>query len=253
MDITKAATDLDQATSSAVAISQLSATKHFDVETAYRIQAAGIAQRLDRGEKRSGAKMGLTSRAKSAQMGVDDVIYGRLTDAMLVEDGGETAASTLIHPRVEPEIAFLLKAPLSGNVSPAQAYSAVEALAPALEIIDSRYTNFMFSLDDVVADNCSAAGYVVGPWCRPDIDVANLGMVLEFNGRPVQIGSSAAILGHPMRSLAAAARLALASGEQLEAGWIVLAGGATAAEGLAAGTTVRLCVEKLGQVGFAIT
>ncbi len=252
MDILKAATALNQATSSTTAIGQLSAEQHFDVDTAYRIQAAGVAQRLDRGEKRSGAKMGLTSRAKAAQMGVDDVIYGRLTDAMLVEDGGKTALEAFIHPRVEPEIAFLLKAPLSGNVSPAQAYSAVEAIAPALEIIDSRYTNFMFSLDDVVADNCSAAGYVVGPWCRADIDVANLGMILEFNGRPVQIGSSAAILGHPMRSLAAAARLALASGEQLEAGWIVLAGGATAAEGLGAGTAVRLCVEKLGQVGFNI-
>ena len=252
MDITKAATDLDLATSNADAIGQLSAAETFDLATAYRIQAAGIEQRLDRGEKRSGAKMGLTSRAKAAQMGVDDVIYGRLTDAMLVEDGGEAPAAGFIHPRVEPEIAFLLNAPLTGNVSPAQAYCAVEAIAPALEIIDSRYRDFKFSLDDVVADNCSAAGYVVGPWCRADIDVANLGMVLEFNGRAVQIGSSAAILGHPMRSLAAAARLGMASGEQLEAGWIVLAGGATAAEALAPGTAVKLSVEKLGQVGFSI-
>ena len=94
---------------------------------------------------------------------------------------------------------------------------------------------------------------MVGPWCRPDIDVANLGMVLEFNGRPVQIASSAAILGHPMRSLAAAARLAVASGEQLEAGWILLAGGSTAAEALTAGTTVQLCVETLGKVGFTLS
>ena len=122
-----------------------------------------------------------------------------------------------------------------------------------MEIIDSRYADFKFSLTDVVADNCSAAGYVVGPWCRPDIDVANLGMILEFNGRPVQIASSAAILGHPIRSLAAAARLAFASGEQLEAGWILLAGGSTTAEALVAGTTVQLSVERLGKVGFTIT
>ena len=252
MDIAAAAANLDQATSDATAIPQLSSGEQFDLETAYRIQASGIVLRLDRGEKRSGAKMGLTSRAKAAQMGVDDVIYGRLTDAMLVEDGGEAAAAEFIHPRVEPEVAFLLKAPLTGNVSPAEAYSTVEAVAPALEIIDSRYQDFKFSLNDVVADNCSAAGYVVGPWCRADNDVANLGMILEFNGRAVQIGSSAAILGHPMRSLAAAARLAAATGEQLEAGWIVLAGGATAAEALTPGTSVRLCVENLGQVGFAL-
>ena len=253
MDIAKAAATLDTATSSADPTAQLSAEQSFDLETAYSIQAAGIALRLDRGEKRSGAKMGLTSRAKAAQMGVDDVIYGRLTDAMLIDDGGDAAAVTYIHPRVEPEVAFLLKAPLSGNLSPAEAYSAVEAVAPALEIIDSRYRDFKFSLDDVVADNCSAAGYVVGPWCRPDTDIANLGMVLEFNGRAIQIGSSAAILGHPMRSLAAAARLASASGEQLEAGWIVLAGGATAAEALEAETSVRLSVQNLGQVGFILS
>ena len=93
---------------------------------------------------------------------------------------------------------------------------------------------------------------MVGPWCRPDHDIANLGMVLEFDGRAVQIASSAAILGHPMRSLAAAARLAAATGERLEAGWIVLAGGATAAEALTPGTSVRLCVEKLGRAGFSI-
>lgn len=253
MEIDSAAAELDNAASSASAIPQLSANQGFDLDAAYRIQAAGIKRRLDRGETRSGAKMGLTSRTKAAQMGVDDVIYGRLTDAMLVVDGGNADAKAFIHPRVEPEIAFLLDAPLAGNLSPAQAYRAVAAVAPALEIIDSRYADFKFSLTDVVADNCSAAGYVVGPWCRPDIDVANLGMVLEFNGRPVQIASSAAILGHPMRSLAAAARLAAASGEQLEAGWILLAGGSTAAEPLTAGANVQLCVERLGKVGFTIS
>ena len=252
MDIDAAAAALDAATATASPIAQLSASRRLDLDAAYRIQAAGIARRLDRGERRSGAKMGLTSRAKAAQMGVEDPIYGRLTDAMLVEEGGTANARAFIHPRVEPEIAFLLGAPLAGRVSPAEAYRSVAAVAPALEIIDSRYAGFKFSLADVVADNGSAAGYVVGPWCRPDHDIANLGMVLEFDGRAVQIASSAAILGHPMRSLAAAARLAAATGERLEAGWIVLAGGATAAEALTSGTSVRLCVEKLGRAGFSI-
>src|SRR5690606_15497249 len=199
-----------------------------------------------------GMKMGFTSRAKMVQMGVHDMIWGRLTDGMMIEDGGEVALSRFIHPRVEPEVAFLMKAPLSGMVSPAQAMAAVDAVAPALEIIDSRYKDFKFSLTDVVADNSSSSGFVVGPWCRPDQDLANLGMVLTFDGRPVQIGSTAAILGHPARSLAAAARMAASAGERLEPGWIVMAGGATAAEALRAGVYVQLDVQNLGSVSFSV-
>ncbi|MPY71607.1 MAG: 4-oxalocrotonate decarboxylase, partial [Alphaproteobacteria bacterium] len=157
-----------------------------------------------------------------------------------------------VHPRVEPEIAFLLGERLEGPVTAAQAMAAIEAVAPAIEIIDSRYRNFKFSWADVVADNCSAAGYVLGAWTNLDADLSNLGMILEFNGRPVQIGSSAAILGHPVRSLAAAARLSSEAGEPLEAGWIVMAGGATAAEALAPDTHVRLTVEDLGTVAFSV-
>ena len=104
MDIDAAAAALDEARAAASPIAQLSASLRFDLDAAYRIQAAGIARRLERGERRSGAKMGLTSRAKAAQMGVQDPIYGRLTDAMLVEEGGAANAGAFIHPRVEPEL-----------------------------------------------------------------------------------------------------------------------------------------------------
>ena len=103
--------------------------------------------------------MGFTSRAKMVQMGVDDMIWGRLTNSMLVEDGGEIDISNYVHPRVEPEIAYLLKAPLSGPLSTAEAWNAVEAVAPAMEIIDSRYENFKFTVEDVVADNSSSSGF----------------------------------------------------------------------------------------------
>ena len=132
------------------------------------------------------------------------------------------------------------------------ALAAVDGVASAMEIIDSRYKNFKFSLEDVVADNASSSSFVVGPWCRPDSNLDNLGMVMEFNGRPVQIGSSAAILGHPVRSLVAAARLTSEAGEKLEAGWIVMAGGATAAEALRPGINVRNTVEGLGSVSFNV-
>ena len=96
--------------------------------------------------------------------------------------------------------------------------AAVGAIAPAMEIIDSRYQNFKFALPDVIADNSSSSGFVVGDWSRPDQDFSNLGLVMEVNGRPVEIGSTAAILGNPSRSLVAAARLAGAALGRLEAG-----------------------------------
>ena len=103
----------------------------------------------------------------------------------------------------------------------------------------------------MVADNSSSSGYVLGAWGDPRTDVSNLGMLLEIDGRPAAIGSSAAILDQPLRSLVAAARLAGEAGETLPAGSIVMAGGATAAEALVPGCRVRLSVERLGDVGFS--
>ena len=248
-DITELAKGVDEAARKARAVKQISDSQKITVAEGYQVQAASFARRLARGERQVGVKMGFTSRAKMVQMGIDDMIWGRLSDVMLVEDGGVISFADYVHPRVEPEIAFLLRRPLSGAVTGAEALAAVEAVAPAMEIIDSRYRKFKFSLADVVADNCSSSGFVVGAWQKPSPDLANLGMVMEFNGRPVQIGSSGAILGHPVRSLVAAARL---SEETLEAGWIIMAGGATAAEPLAPGIYARNSVQELGSVAFTV-
>lgn len=253
VDIAKLAKTVDDAALRARAIAQLSATSKYTLDEAYDIQSASIQRRLARGEKRNGMKMGFTSRAKMIQMGLNDMIWGRLTDKMMVEDGDTISLKNYVHPRVEPEIAFLLKRPLGYPCTAAQAIAAVDGVAPAMEIIDSRYKNFKFSLEDVVADNASSSSFVVGPWHRPDTDLENLGMVMEFNGRPVQIGSSAAILGQPIRSLVSAARLTAEAGEGLEAGWIVMAGGATAAEALRPGIHVRNTVQGLGSVAFSVT
>ncbi len=253
VEIAKLARTLDNAADKARATRQLSEKTKYSLDDAYNIQAASIQRRLDRGEKRNGMKMGFTSRAKMVQMGLNDMIWGRLTDQMMVEDGDTISIKNYVHPRVEPEIAFLLKRPLGYPCTSAEALSAVDGVAPAMEIIDSRYRNFKFSLEDVVADNASSSSFVVGPWCPPDSSLDNLGMVLEFNGRPVQIGSSAAILGHPVRSLVAAARLTAQSDERLEAGWIIMAGGATAAEALRSGVHVRNTVQGLGAVAFNVS
>jgi 2-oxo-3-hexenedioate decarboxylase len=243
---------LDHAIQSATATYQLPADQQVDAATGYAIQAMGIELRQGRGERVVGVKLGLTSRAKMEQVGVDEVTWGRLTDAMRREEGGTLVKADFIHPRAEPEIAFVLGRRLTGDVSLAEAALAIEAVAPAIEIIDSRYENFKFSLGDVVADNSSSAAFFIGPYARPDTDVSNLGMVLSINGRPREVGSSAAILGHPLRSLVAAAHMTARAGHVLEAGDIILAGAATAAVPLETGMQVEAEVQHLGRVKFNV-
>lgn len=249
--ISDAARELDAAALAGRSVPMLSAAGALGVDEAYAIQAEAAQLRLGRGERRVGIKMGFTSRAKMIQMGVSDMIWGRLTDAMAAEDGGTIAHARFIHPRAEPEIAFLLHRPLEGAVGMAEAWAAVEAVAPSIEVIDSRYRDFKFSLEDVVADNASAAAFVIGPPCVP-ADVGNLGMTFRRNGRVVSTGSSAAILGHPLRSLVAAARLVAERGEHLPAGSIVLAGAACEAVAVAAGDRVSVEFTGLGraELGF---
>ncbi|MFY1632713.1 2-keto-4-pentenoate hydratase [Solwaraspora sp. WMMB335] len=241
---------LDEAAVTGTPIPQLAADHGIDVDTAYHVQQALVDRRLARGEHLVGAKMGLTSRAKMAQVGVEEPILGQLTDTTVVPDGGTADIGGLIHPRVEPEIAFLLdRAPTPGTPFT----DAVRAVAPALEVIDSRYANFTFSLPDVIADNTSAALFTVGAW-RPVPDgVDNLGVLLEIDGRTVQTGSTAAILGDPRRALAAGVALAGRHGPALRAGWIFLAGAATAAVPLAPGAQVRATVQGLGTASFTTT
>jgi 2-oxo-3-hexenedioate decarboxylase len=251
--LTAYAATLDDAAREARAIPQLSAADSgFTVAEAYEVQALSIARRLERGERRIGMKMGLTSRAKMLQVGVDQMTWGRLTDAMLLEEGGTLARSHFVHPRIEPEVAFLMKGPLVGRVTAAQALAAVEAVAPAMEVIDSRYENFKFALADVIADNSSSSALVVGAWQYPRQDISNLGVILEIDGQVIEVGSTAAILGHPVRSLVAAARMVAEAGEQLNAGDIVMAGGITAAPVLRPGMTIRNSVQNLGSVSIRV-
>ena len=249
--ITTWAALLDDAVRHAQAVPQFDEGA-MSVEDAYAVQAASIDRRLARGEKPVGIKLGFTSRAKMQQMGVHDLIWGQLTDAMLIEDGGELSLEDYVHPRVEPEIAFLIEKPLSGRVTLPQVQAAIGAIAPAMEIIDSRYRDFRFSLPDVVADNASSSSLVIGPWQSARPDIANLGMVMRFDGEVRQIGSSAAILGHPLRALVEAARLMANAGRQLAPGDIVLAGAATAAEALRPGVHVDLRVQHLGNAEFRV-
>jgi 2-oxo-3-hexenedioate decarboxylase len=248
-DLAAIAATLDQAAWRAEAVPQIATP--IGLDEAYAVQEMALRLRLSRGERVVGMKMGFTSRAKMAQMGIDEMIFGRLTDGMQVEEGAATPRARYVHPRVEPEIAFLLKRSLCGRVTHLEAVAAVEAIAPAVEIIDSRYRDFRFSLSDVVADNSSSSGFVIGAARSPDLDISNLGMAFFVDGALREVGSSAAILGNPWRSLIAAARFAERYGFELRAGDVVLAGGATAAVAAGEGARVRLETQNLAPVAFS--
>ncbi|KPD11057.1 2-keto-4-pentenoate hydratase [Phaeobacter sp. 11ANDIMAR09] len=253
MSLEKIAQKLDQAATTGKAIPQFSNEQEMSVEEAYAVQSLSMALRRSRGEQPVGFKMGLTSKAKMKQVGVDEVIWGHLTDAMQISDGDELALAGNVHPRAEPEIAFIMGKTLSGDVSAAQAMAAVEYICPAIEIIDSRYANFKFSLSDVIADNTSASKFVLGNRYNPDTDISNLGMVVEVDGSTRAVGSSAAILGNPVRSLIAASRMLAKWGHSLKEGDILLAGAATEALPLSPGQSFRTMVQNLGHVSFQTT
>ncbi|KFU77738.1 2-oxo-3-hexenedioate decarboxylase [Amycolatopsis lurida] len=226
-EISALADRLDTAQTSRVDTLSLADDHAFDIADAYAIQAELLARRESRGERVLGVKLGLTSKAKMAQMGVSEVIAGRLTDAMRIADGGEVSLAGFIHPKVEPEVAYRLARDIDLADPAFDVESAVDAMAPAIEIIDSRYRDFRFTHTDVVADNTSAAGFVLGPW-RAFGEVANRAVRLRSGDREV-IGSTSAILGDPVRALHALVELCRKRDIPLRAGQVVLAGAATEA------------------------
>jgi len=247
------AESLDGAQVDRRALTALPGLDDLDISTAYDVQRAAFDRRLERGEQASGVKLGFTSKAKMEQMGVDELIVGRLSGAMCVDDGGTLDLSTLIHPRIEPEIAFRLSRDVDPRDPLDDLRTAVDAVAPALEIIDSRFEGFAFSLPGVIADNTSAAAYAIGQW-RPfgidsDLDIGNLAVTLTINGARAEVGSSSAILGHPLRTLPQLKAMAVKHGFELRSGFFVLAGAATAAVPLEPGV-VEARVAGLGRVSI---
>jgi len=243
---------LDNAAKTAKAVTQISTFQTVTLTDAYTIQAISIAQRYERGEKLVGLKLGFTSKAKMEQMGVHDMIWGRLTDEMKYQNGDNLLKSKFIHPRAEPEIAFLIKADITEELTLETAPNFIESVAGAIEIIDSRYENFKFSLEDVIADNCSSTGFVIGSWLSPNTNLSDLKIDLKVDGKIVATGSSDAILGNPWESVVAAARLSLQYNEPLKKGMILLAGAATSAVFVQIGQTVEAEIEGLGNVKLQV-
>lgn len=220
-----------------------------DWDDAYDIQDAIRRRKEARGCRVVGLKMGLTSKGKWDQMGVREPVHGFLTDYGAVPDGGSVSISALIHPRVEAEIAFVLKASLEGSrCSIEQVLKATDFVMPALEVIDSRYMNFKFDMKSVVADNTSAARFVLGgaPRSPYGLDLRNLGIVLVKNGEIVATVAASEVLGHPAESVATLVRMLARRRRHLPAGTLVLTGGATAAVGVGQGDSVEVRCQGLG-------
>ncbi len=251
MNFIDQAAKLDEAAVKATAVPQISTEGSFSEDEAYLIQKASIDRRLRRGETLVGLKMGFTSYAKMEQMGVHDMIWGRLTSSMNILNGQTIQLSNYIHPRSEPEIAFRISKDINSEITSIdELMTYVSGVAAAIEIIDSRFENFKFSLEDVIADNCSSTGFVLGRWCDPKIELTNLSMSMSFNGKKVAEGNSSAILNNPWDALKACTRLAAKYNQRIPENSIVLAGAATAAKYLESKVEVEVEVEKLGYVNF---
>lgn len=222
-----------------------------DLDTGYQIQDLNLTKRLERGEQLIGVKLGLTSRAKQKRMGVETPFVAWLTDAMILPAGDPVPQGKLIHPRIEPELVFVMRDRLEGpGVTCAQAMAAVDLVYGGAEVIDSRYKDFKFTAGDVIADNASSGAFVTGPIGVPptDLDLSTEAVLVEVDGQIVDSATGAAVQGHPGEALALAANDLAKRGLAIEAGWIVLTGGITDAVFAPPGSSTACHFASLGSV-----
>ncbi len=254
--ITEIAHLLDDARLKAYTLSQFSSQiANFTREAAYSIQEEGLSRRIERGEKIIGLKMGLTSEGKRKQMNLDSPLYGALTDKMQVPNNGVFHLKGSIHPKIEPEIAFFIAKELKGKISRAEVLAATQYIAPALEILDSRYEGFKyFSMEDVIADNSSSSYFIIGAPCTnfSSLDLLNMKMKMKINGHTLAEGISSDISGDPVISVIQLAELMAQRDQGIPANTIVLAGAATLAISLEANMQVTLEVDELEMMSVTI-
>lgn len=233
-EIEATAKALDEAERTRVQTSLLS-LKHpsMTMDDAYAIQAAWIKRKLAGGRKATGWKIGLTSKAMQYALNINIPDSGVLLDDMAFDDGAVIPADRFIQPRIEAEIAFILKAPLRGpNVSVFDVLNATDYITPALEILDTRIqrvdpeTKKARTIVDTISDNAANAGYVLGGRpMRPDsVDMRWMGAIVSRNGEVEETGLGAGVLNNPARGIAWLANRLAIYGMGLSAGEVVLAG-----------------------------
>jgi len=229
-----------------------------DVALAYDVQKVLTAARLAEGARIVGRKVGLTSPAVQAQLGVDQPDFGVLFDDMLVPDGGAVDVATLIAPKAEAEVAFVLKYDLDGDpgsIDFATAAAAVDYAVAALEIVDSRVAGWDITITDTVADNASSARYVLGSTrvTLAEFAPVDVTMTLDKNGERASSGTGAACLGDPLNALAWLARTAAEYGSPLRAGDVVLSGALGPMVTAEPGSRIVADISTLGRVSVTFT
>lgn len=224
------------------------------VDDAYEIQLINVRERMESGSQVLGHKVGLTARAMQQMMNVDEPDYGHLFDDMFAFEATSISCDRLLAARVEPEVAFVLGAPLrSPGCTVADVLRATEFVVPAIEVIDTRITDWKIKLPDTIADNASSAMVVLGgnPTLLVDIDIRLVGVVLRRNGAIVDTGATGAVLSNPATAVAWLANKVSAFGVSLEAGHVILPGSCTKAVDVHRGDSVRADFDVLGHVSVA--
>lgn len=218
---------------------------------AYRVQMSIINEKLSKGNKVVGKKIGLTSNGMQKLLGVNEPDYGHLLDNMIIPEGGVCPRDELLNPKVEGEIAFILKHDLKGpGITIADVYRATEGVFPAIEIVDSRIINWQIKIQDTIADNASSARFVLGSrmYDIKDLDLRCIGMYIEKNGSPYNSGTGVEVLGSPAMSVAWLANKLSEYDIPLKAGEIILSGAITAAAAAERNDIFYVHFDKLGTV-----
>ncbi len=250
--LTDAAQLLYDAQSSRLPIAPLTET-HPDltVAQAYSVQRVNMARYLAEGRVLRGHKIGLTSAPMQELLGVDEPDFGYVLDSMVLPDAATVPVTAFCAPRVEPEVAFLMRAPLRGpNVTIDDVLAATEAVAPALEIVDSRIADWRITLADTIADNASSGAVVLGEWVPIDRapTLPETTATLVVNGATVATGAGTAVMGHPAGAVAWLANAVAKYGTTIDAGEFVMSGSYTTAVFVAKGDRASATVSGLGSV-----
>jgi 2-keto-4-pentenoate hydratase len=226
----------------------------FDLDAAYRVQSINIENRIADGAVLVGHKVGLTNPAMQVQLGVRDPDFGHVLDDMRVAAGTEVSLSEFIAPRIEPEIAFILGRDLIGpRIMSADVLFATEAVAPALEIIDSRIADWKIKLVDTVADNASSSRVVVGePRALNGMGLIDLHGRMERDGEVIGSGRGADVLGDPAAAVAWLVNTLSEYGQHLKAGEVVIPGALCASAPLVARSEFRADIDNLGSVSVRV-
>ena len=221
------------------------------LDAAYAVAELNTRARLESGRRIVGLKVGLTSKAVQQQLGVDQPDFGVLFDDMEFLNGQDVPTASLLQPKVEAEIAFVVGRDIAGNAPSYSEFLACLSYAlPAIEIVDSAIADWKISLVDTVADNASSGLFVLGDQPVPlgAISLGAIGMHMDKNGQTVSTGSGAACLGHPLRAAFWLARTMAARGQGLRQGQVILSGALGPMVPVAAGDLVLASVGALGSV-----